>query len=297
METAKVFWSGRSQAVRLPRAFRVVRYLLDANAVIALLKDTTFPIARRIRRYAPPDIGIVSVVIHELYYGAFKSQRVEKNVARVDALQFPVLEFDQEDARLAGEVRAHLASKGTPIGPYDALIAGQAKARTLTLHHAQHHGVPTRTGPEGRGLEESDVVSTRGVQASEVAGQASLRITGERLRRTSYQDDRNAVCIRPKGWGVEPDRNRTALGDDVVYSERPESAGPVPRPVGRGIGVQAALTAAIVGQLRSGHGRTWRQPFMNGANRSKSPSLVTRVIPASRQEAASSASLRSDGLS
>ena len=60
---------------------------------------------------------------------------------------------------------------------------------------------------------------------------------------------------------------------------------------------QAALTAAIVGQLTSGHGRTWRQPFMNGANRSKSPSLVTRLIPASQQEAASSVSLRSDGLS
>jgi len=76
---------------------------------------------------------VSSVVIHELYYGAFKSQRVEKNVARVDALQFPVLEFDQEDARQAGEIRAHLASKGTPIGPYDLLIAGQAKARKLIL--------------------------------------------------------------------------------------------------------------------------------------------------------------------
>jgi len=64
---------------------------------------------------------------------AFKSQRVEKNVARVDALQFPVLEFDEEDARQAGEVRAHLASKGMPIGPYEVLIAGQAKARNLTL--------------------------------------------------------------------------------------------------------------------------------------------------------------------
>lgn len=110
-----------------------MRYLLDANALIALLSDTTSPIARRIRRYAPRDIGISAVVIHELYYGAFKSQRVEKNVARVDALQFPVLEFDQEDARQAGDVRAHLASKGTPIGPYDVLIAGQAKARKLTL--------------------------------------------------------------------------------------------------------------------------------------------------------------------
>ena len=106
-----------------------MRYLL----VIALPNDTTFPIARRTRRHAPRDIGLPASVLHELYYGAFKSQRVDKNVARVDALQFPVLEFDQEDARHAGEVRAHLASKGTPIGPYDVLIAGQAKARKLTL--------------------------------------------------------------------------------------------------------------------------------------------------------------------
>jgi len=110
-----------------------MRYLLDANAVIALLNDTTSPIARRIRRFTPRDFGVSAVVMHELYYGAFKSQRVEVNVARVDALQFPVLEFDEEDARQAGEIRAHLASNGTPIGPYDVLIAGQAKARDLTL--------------------------------------------------------------------------------------------------------------------------------------------------------------------
>jgi len=110
-----------------------MRYLLDANAVIALLSDTTSAIARRTRRHAPRDIGLPAIVLHELYYGAFKSQRVDQNVARVDALQFVVLEFDQDDARHAGEVRAHLASKGTPIGPYDVLIAGQARARKLTL--------------------------------------------------------------------------------------------------------------------------------------------------------------------
>jgi tRNA(fMet)-specific endonuclease VapC len=110
-----------------------MRYLLDANAVIALLNDTASPVARRVRRHVPRDIAVSAVVIHELYYGAFKRQRVEKNVARVNALRFPVLEFDQEDARHAGEIRAHLASKGTPIGPYDVLIAGQARARKLTL--------------------------------------------------------------------------------------------------------------------------------------------------------------------
>ena len=110
-----------------------MRYLLDANAIIALLNDTTSPIAKRVRRHAPRDFAVSAVVIHELYYGAFKSQRVEQNVARVDALQFSVLEFEEEDARQAGQIRAHLASKGTPIGPYDVLIAGQAKARALTL--------------------------------------------------------------------------------------------------------------------------------------------------------------------
>jgi tRNA(fMet)-specific endonuclease VapC len=110
-----------------------MRYLLDTNAIIALLNDTTSPIARRVRRHAPRDFGVSSVVVHELYYGAFKSQRVEQNVARVDALQFSVLEFDEEDARHAGHIRAQLASKGTPIGPYDVLLAGQARARELTL--------------------------------------------------------------------------------------------------------------------------------------------------------------------
>ncbi|HKY22960.1 MAG TPA: type II toxin-antitoxin system VapC family toxin [Vicinamibacterales bacterium] len=141
-----------------------MRYLLDANAVIALLNDTTSPIARRIRRYAPRDIGISAVVIHELYYGAFKSQRIEKNVARVDALQLPVLEFDQEDARRAGEVRAHLASKGTPIGPYDVLIAGQAKARKLTLvthNTTEFQRVPGLKVEDWKGATSSPPPSSR----------------------------------------------------------------------------------------------------------------------------------------
>ena len=70
---------------------------------------------------------------HELYYGAYKSGRPEENLARVEGLAFPVLEFDREDARSAGEVRARLSGAGTPIGPYDVLIAGQALARKLIL--------------------------------------------------------------------------------------------------------------------------------------------------------------------
>jgi tRNA(fMet)-specific endonuclease VapC len=51
----------------------------------------------------------------------------------VESLQFEVVPFDKEDARQAGEIRATLEVLGTPIGPYDVLIAGQACARGLVL--------------------------------------------------------------------------------------------------------------------------------------------------------------------
>jgi tRNA(fMet)-specific endonuclease VapC len=104
-----------------------------SNAVIALLKSVNSPIARKVRQYLPFNICISSIVAHELFYGAFKSQRVEHNTAVIDDLPLNVLEFDKEDARHAGEIRALLARRGTPIGPYDVLIAGQARARGLVL--------------------------------------------------------------------------------------------------------------------------------------------------------------------
>ena len=110
-----------------------MRFLLDTNAVIALLNDASSRAAQRTRRQRPTDVAISAIVVHELFYGAFKSRRVTQNVAVIDALQFAVLEFDREDARRAGEIRAVLASKGSMIGPYDVLIAAQAVARDMIL--------------------------------------------------------------------------------------------------------------------------------------------------------------------
>jgi len=119
-----------------------MRYLLDANAVIALLNDKSSKTAQRARRERVGDVAVSAIVAHELFYGAFKSRRAAQNLALIDALQFVVLEFDKEDARQAGEVRALLAAKGTPIGPYDVLIAGQAVARDMILvtHKTQEFG-------------------------------------------------------------------------------------------------------------------------------------------------------------
>ncbi len=110
-----------------------MRYLFDANAVIALLREPGGPLAQRARQHRPTDIGLPAIAVYELYFGAFKSQRREHNLSVVDSLQFEVVPFDKEDARQAGEIRAALEALGTPIGPYDVLIAGQARARGLVL--------------------------------------------------------------------------------------------------------------------------------------------------------------------
>jgi tRNA(fMet)-specific endonuclease VapC len=110
-----------------------MRYLLDTNAIIGLLRDDRSPLARRARYEHPDNLVTSSVVVQELYFGAFKSRRPVPNLSVFDSLQFPVIDFGRDDARQAGLIRAELAARGTPIGPYDGLIAGQALNRGLTL--------------------------------------------------------------------------------------------------------------------------------------------------------------------
>jgi tRNA(fMet)-specific endonuclease VapC len=110
-----------------------MRYLLDTNTVIAAANDPTSPVRRRLNKHSPEDIGVSAVVIYELFYGAFKSRHKDRNIAVIDSMAFEVIEFDKNDARESGHIRAYLESNGTLIGPYDMLIAGQAKARGLTL--------------------------------------------------------------------------------------------------------------------------------------------------------------------
>jgi tRNA(fMet)-specific endonuclease VapC len=109
-----------------------VRYLLDTNVVIRLLNSDR-ALTRRIGRYERSDFGLPVVVVHELYFGAFKSRRVEQNIGFLQDLDFEILDLQPEDAIKAGEIRAVLDARGTPIGPFDTLIAGQAVARNLTL--------------------------------------------------------------------------------------------------------------------------------------------------------------------
>ncbi|HWE99580.1 MAG TPA: PIN domain-containing protein [Caulobacteraceae bacterium] len=113
--------------------------LLDANIAIALLKGRSPQV--RMRFDAALDtaepIGLSSIVYHELRYGAAHSDRPEESARAIALLvsnaRLSLIAFDEADAAEAGEIRAHLRRLGTPIGPYDVLIAGQARARGAVL--------------------------------------------------------------------------------------------------------------------------------------------------------------------
>jgi tRNA(fMet)-specific endonuclease VapC len=81
-------------------------------------------------------IGVSAIVLYELWYGVAKSARPKENAERLRIFLssgFSVLPFEEEDAELAGDIRAKLEALGKPIGPYDLLIAAQAVRRGTTL--------------------------------------------------------------------------------------------------------------------------------------------------------------------
>ena len=111
---------------------------LDTNIVIAAINESVPGVRPRLERalVAGTVVGIPTIVLYELRYGIKKSGRPNENTARLSALlalQLASWPFDADDAGEAGDIRAALERAGTPIGPYDVLIAAQARRRGATL--------------------------------------------------------------------------------------------------------------------------------------------------------------------
>jgi len=113
-------------------------FLLDTNACIALINGKPPAVRTRLKKALDggSQLFVSSVVAFELWYGVEKSAQRETNAKRVEiffAGPVSLLPFEEEDARVAGRVRAALEKAGRPMGAYDLLIAGQALRHKLTL--------------------------------------------------------------------------------------------------------------------------------------------------------------------
>jgi tRNA(fMet)-specific endonuclease VapC len=109
-------------------------YLLDTNAAIGLLKENP-RLLGHVRHVGRSSLKLCAPVEAELWFGVAKSVRQEQNRSRLLTLLewVPSLPFAGPATQCFGEIRAFLASQGTPIGPYDLQIAAIAVANDLTV--------------------------------------------------------------------------------------------------------------------------------------------------------------------
>lgn len=115
-----------------------MNYLLDTNACIALINGKPNAVRSRFAKAldAGAQVSVPAIAAFELWYGVAKSAHQQSNMQRVEAFfagPVDLQSFDDEDARIAGRIRAASEAAGKPIGAYDLLIAAQAIRHGLTL--------------------------------------------------------------------------------------------------------------------------------------------------------------------
>jgi tRNA(fMet)-specific endonuclease VapC len=110
-------------------------YLLDTNICIYIIKKKPESVLRRLGQLPLGEIGISSISVAELDYGARKSANPEKNLAALHQflLPFEIFSFGYDASSEYGKIRSALEKKGTPVGHLDMLIGAHARSLHYTL--------------------------------------------------------------------------------------------------------------------------------------------------------------------
>ena len=112
-----------------------MKFMLDTNTCIYVIKLKPSKVINRFKRTEISQIGISSITLSELLYGVSKSSKPDQN--QVALMQFvaplEILPYDDEAAQNYGDLRAQLEKRGTPIGSLDMLIAAHALSIACTL--------------------------------------------------------------------------------------------------------------------------------------------------------------------
>jgi tRNA(fMet)-specific endonuclease VapC len=110
--------------------------VLDSNTISYYFRGDPH-VVPRFQAVRPADLGVPAIVEYELRYGMLRLPQ-EAAAPRLDALAqllrpMQMLPFDAECAAHAARIRATLEAAGTPIGPYDMLIAATALRHQASL--------------------------------------------------------------------------------------------------------------------------------------------------------------------
>ncbi|MEN3262944.1 tRNA(fMet)-specific endonuclease VapC [Sodalis endosymbiont of Spalangia cameroni] len=112
----------------------MLKYMLDTNICIFTIKNKPKQVKDRFNLNASR-LCISTVTLMELIYGAEKSLAPERNLTIIEGFvaHLEILNYDAPAAAHSGHIRAELAKQGSPIGPFDLMIAGHARSRGLAI--------------------------------------------------------------------------------------------------------------------------------------------------------------------
>ena len=109
--------------------------MLDTDICIYIIRRKPIDVLQKFIAFEPGDIGMSSITVAELVYGAEKSQQPDQNRQAVEEFLLPlsVVDFDHDAAGHYANIRASLERLGMSIGALELLIAGHARSLGVTL--------------------------------------------------------------------------------------------------------------------------------------------------------------------
>ena len=112
-----------------------MNYLIDTNICIYLMNQKPFKVIQKFKNTEIGQIGISTITVSELNYGAAKSKFKKQNSKRLEEFltPFEILPYDETASKYYGMIRSQLESEGKVIGPLDMLIAAHALSNDLVL--------------------------------------------------------------------------------------------------------------------------------------------------------------------
>jgi tRNA(fMet)-specific endonuclease VapC len=112
-----------------------MKYMLDTNICIGIVRKKPARLLGKLVQFVPGDIGVSTITMSELAYGAQKSNQPEKTFAALEQFLLPleIVEYDQNAASAYGKIRAELERAGQPISAMDMLIGAHALSLNVVL--------------------------------------------------------------------------------------------------------------------------------------------------------------------
>ena len=109
-------------------------YLLDTDTIIYSLKGHE-AVQKNLSTHIDDPMSLSVISLMELYYGAYKSQKVTSNLSKIRLLEntFEIIPTGTESAEIFGILKTDLERSGTPLDDFDLIIAACAMTYNLTL--------------------------------------------------------------------------------------------------------------------------------------------------------------------